>query len=98
MKIKIDNKEFLGVLHNEGSPPFVNRIRIELKSDDDILFFARWSKLNDGITSKESYVKQLTYETLTREGTFKNAFPWLDFNENFVELTFDTGTTKWKQF
>lgn len=92
MKIKID-KEFFGVYDAKNA-----KIKIELTSEDDVLFFARWSKLNDGLTNKKDYVKEISFETITREGKIANTFPLLGINEDFVELSFDTIEVNWKEF
>ena len=93
MEIQIEDKKFSGRFILENGHQYIH---IPLSSDDDILFFAKWSMLRDGMSIKSEYTKNLPFETIARKGEIREAFPILDMNEEFVRLKFDHLTTDWK--
>ena len=91
MILKIDNKKFVGKLNKDS-------IIIELKNNVDITFFAKWAILIQKSCFKHDYVKNIDFETVSREGIFEGTYPVLDINEEFVEIKFDIYTYEWKKF
>lgn len=90
MDIIIDGQKFFGKITEN------NTIVIQLRSNSDIIFFAKWRKLCDDLGKKSDCVKTISYQTLTRTGEIVGAVPFLGLNEEVVEISYDSITCQWK--
>ena len=86
MKVKINNK-----LHDADFTNNKNEIFIKIEDLENIEFFKEWWKITtSGTFSKKDYVKNIDFYSVTKNGTFYNAFPVsLDIDGKFILIVFD---------
>lgn len=94
MTIEIDGRKFKAKLEtsNSGNPQII----VQLASEEEIKFFAKWARECESDLSKSEYVKDIPFDTVSRQGILKNSWCYLGFNEECVTIRWDSYTYEWK--